>query len=303
VSIAPGALIAVTGGTGAIGRRVVQELVAGGFQVRLLSRSAAPGAEHVPVDLASEEPLGAELLRGCSAVVHLASYIPAQQEDPASAEPCLRINALGTLKLLQAAEQAAVGRFVQTTSANAYASGVEAPREDDPMYPAMRAPFYLASKVVQDVFGTYWGNRRGMHLTTLRLSSVYGVGMESSLFARFARCLRNGEPIRLSNGGTFGADFVDVADVSSAIRLFLSNDDTGPFNIASGERTTLLQAAQLLVDLTGVSEDALLIEPQQASEVGFPRMDISKARQCGYAPGDLRTGLRRLVEWVSSGES
>lgn len=299
MSIAPGALIAVTGGTGAIGRHVVQQLIDSGLQVRSLSRTAIPGAEHVPVDLASDQPLSADLLGGCSAVLHLASHIPARQEDPASAEPCLRTNALGTLKLLQAAEQAGVVRFIQTTSANAYAPGLQAPREDDPMYPAARAPFYLSSKLVQDVLGAYWANCRGMRVTTLRLSSVYGAGMESSLFTRFAKTLCDGGSITLANAGSFGADFVDIADVTSAIGLFLASDTAGAFNIASGERTTLLQAARLLLELTGSAEDRLVIEPEQEREAGFPRMDISRARACGFAPSDLRTGLNRLIEWVS----
>jgi UDP-glucose 4-epimerase len=299
VVIAPGTLIAVTGGTGAVGRRVVRDLVGSGFHVRSLSRTAVADAEHVPVDLATDEPVGAELLSGCSAVVHLASHIPRKPEDPASAELCLRINAIGTLKLLQASEEAGIGRFIQTTSANAYAPGLEAPREEDAMYPSERGVFYLSSKVVQDVLGSYWANRRAMVVTTLRLSSVYGAGAETSLFTRFARALHAGDPITLANGGSFGADFVDIADVSSAIVRFLTADAAGVFNIASGERTTLLQAARLLIELIGSAEDRLIVEPERETEAGFPRMDISKALDFGFAPSDLRTGLGRLVEWVS----
>lgn len=302
MTIAPGDLIAVTGGTGAIGRRVVHDLLQQGFRIRLLSRSAPDNRqlEHVPLDLAARTPLPIEALAGCSAVVHLASHIPPRQEDPDSAEICLQTNALGTLKLLRAAEEAGIGRFVQTTSANAYAPGLDVPSEEDAMYPAERAPFYLSSKIVQDVFGSYWANRCGLAVTTFRLSSVYGAGMDRALFTRIARSLRAGEGITLANGGTFGADFVDISDVSSAFGLFLRQDLTGVFNIASGQRSTLLEAARILLELTGSADDLLTVEPEQRTEPGFPRMDISKARKAGFDPLGLREGLAKLVDWVDA---
>jgi len=290
VTLAKGALIAVTGGTGAIGRLVVPALAESGHKVRLLSRS---GGEAPGVDLAKDIPSSA--LEGCSAVLHLASHIPTNQEDPASAELCFRTNALGTLKLLEAAETAGVSRFVQTTSANAYAPGLHCPSEDDPMYPAARAPFYLASKIAQDVFGAYWNERRGLPVTTLRLSSVYGAAMEQSLFTRFAKTLLAGQTINLANGGSFGADFVDVSDVVAAIRMVLESDASGAFNIASGQRTTLLDAAKHLLEFTGSPEDRLSVTDGPA-EPGFPAMNISKARGLGFQPTGIRTGLERLVE-------
>jgi hypothetical protein len=84
--------------------------------------------------------------------------------------------------------------------------------------------------------------------------------------------------------------------------LFLQNGVTGSFNVASGVRTTLLQAAQLLLNIAGCGQDLLVVDPQLNLEPGFPRMDISKARECGFSPTDLRTGLARLVQWVSCQE-
>lgn len=302
MTLSPGALIAVTGGTGAIGRRVVQDLLIGGFRVRLLGRGGGRDArlEHAPVDLGTDEAIPSQALVGCDAVVHLAAHIPARQDDPASAALCFQTNVFGTLKLLRAMESAGIERLIQTTSANAYAAGLDAPGESAPMYPSERAPFYLASKVAQDIFGSYWDERRAFCVTTLRLSSVYGAGIETALFTKFAKSLGAGAQIRLANGGSFGADFVDVADVSAAVSSFLANGTGGPFNIASGERTTVRQAAEILVGLTGCGEDRLIVEPETEPEIGFPRMDISKAREFGFAPTDLRKGLAELVDWVAA---
>lgn len=297
--VGPADLVAITGATGAIGKRIVEDLLSDGFHLRLLSRSAIAaraGVEVINIDLASDEPVPPEALAGCKAVVHLASHIPARQEDPEAAETCFRTNAMGTIRLLEAMEASGTRQLLQTTSANAYAPGLDAPCEDDLMYPDRRAPFYLSSKIAQDVFGSYWSRQRALCVTTLRLSSVYGAGMESSLFTRFARALRAGEDIQLANGGSFGADFVDVSDVSDAIRLFLKAPETGAFNIASGERTTLLQASRLLLEITGADEDRLAVARVESDEPGFPRIDIRKARKRGYSPHDLHWGLTRLVD-------
>ena len=121
--------------------------------------------------------------------------------------------------------------------------------------------------------------------------------MGHSLFTRFAKSLRSGQTIKLANGGSFGADFVDVRDVIAAVRLFMGNEATGAFNIASGQRTSLLDAAKQLIELTGSPDDRLVVTAG-ASEAGFPAMDISKAGSLGFRPTDIRTGLKRLVAEV-----
>lgn len=293
----------MTGGGGGIGRRVVEDLVADGFRVRLLARTAPAAAtdrvEFARLDLTAAEPPERNALEGCTAIVHLAAHIPQDQDDPAAAELCLRTNALGTLRLLTAMEQAGIGRMVQTTSANAYSPDQDFPSESSPMYPARRAPFYLASKIVQDIAGTHWDLRRNIAVTTLRLSSVYGAGLETSLFTRFCKTLAASQPIHLANRGSFAADFVELSDVASAIRMALQTGVAGPLNIASGKRTTLLEAARLLLDITGSPDDRLIVDPSGQDEPGFPAIDISKAVGLGYAPTDLRTGLQGLVDWVA----
>lgn len=301
---APGDLIAVTGGSGALGRRVVRDLLDAGYRLRLLSREApAPmggRVEHAPFDLLDEAPVAAESLAGCAAVAHLAAHIPRDEEDPSVAVKCFQANAVGTVRLLQAMEEADVVRILHTTAANAYAPQLDCPTESAPMYPFGRAPFYLTSKLAQDIFVAHWASRCGIEATTLRVSALYGAGQYQGLFTRFARALLGGETIRLANGGSYAADFVTIADVSAAISMFLEQRLTGPFNIASGERNSVLEVARLMVEIAGCEEAQLFVEPEQRPEPSFPRIDISKARHCGFTPTGLPKGLLQLVEWIRS---
>ena len=91
--------ISVTGGTGTLGRRVVDRLRAAGREVRVLSRSGSPGT--VRGDLARGENLGA-VVRGADTIVHCASNpLKPRQTDVA-----------GTELLLQEAARAGVSHVV-----------------------------------------------------------------------------------------------------------------------------------------------------------------------------------------------
>ena len=70
-------VVLVTGGTGTLGRRLVRQLRAAGHEVRVLSRSGAPGT--LPGDLGTGAGV-AEALAGADVVVHCAST-PTRPKD------------------------------------------------------------------------------------------------------------------------------------------------------------------------------------------------------------------------------
>ncbi|MGH7765332.1 MAG: SDR family oxidoreductase [Candidatus Dormibacteraceae bacterium] len=84
-------LILVTGGTGGLGRRVVERLCRGGHRVRVTSRhshEAAHGIEYVLSDLAKDEGVDAAV-DGASVVVHCAG-VGKIKEDKAQAQNLVR---------------------------------------------------------------------------------------------------------------------------------------------------------------------------------------------------------------------
>jgi uncharacterized protein YbjT (DUF2867 family) len=96
--------ILVTGGTGALGRHVVKELLDSGHRVRVLSRRPATGDDWVQGDLVTGAGLEAAVM-GIDAMVHAAS---------ATLQP-LKVQAtdvLGTRRLLAMAREAGVRHAV-----------------------------------------------------------------------------------------------------------------------------------------------------------------------------------------------
>ncbi len=108
--------ILVTGGTGFIGTQVATRLIAGGHQVRVLSRGTKPtvsGAQWVRGSVLEEGTL-AEALHGCDAVVHLVGII-----SEIGSQTFERMHIEATAKVVSAMRQNGVNRLVHMSALGA----------------------------------------------------------------------------------------------------------------------------------------------------------------------------------------
>jgi uncharacterized protein YbjT (DUF2867 family) len=110
------ALVAVTGGTGFVGKATLKALERAGFAVRALARKVPPSAgtvDWIEGDLADHDAL-ARLVADAEAVIHIAGLTTAT--DPAHFESA---NVAGTLAVVEAATNAGVPRLVHVSSLSA----------------------------------------------------------------------------------------------------------------------------------------------------------------------------------------
>src|SRR5205085_1155443 len=108
-------------------------------------------------------------------------------------------------------------------------------REDDPLYPAQQAPFYLSSKLTGEIYAEHFRLARGLPVTILRVSSPYGPYMKPrSLVARFVTQLRAGQPVEVADGGRYTVDLVHIDDVAQAVFLAVDRAADGIYNIGAG---------------------------------------------------------------------
>ncbi len=105
--------IALTGGTGFVGRMVLDQAIPCGIPLRALTRRKPPdvrGVEWVHGDLDHRTAL-ARLTHGAQAVIHIAGLTRATDQDAFH-----RVNVLGTQTVLEAARAAGVGKLVVVSS-------------------------------------------------------------------------------------------------------------------------------------------------------------------------------------------
>ena len=152
--------LAVTGGTGFVGARLIDAATEAGHDVRALTRREQPPRERVhwvSGSLESDSGPLQELVTDADAIIHVAGVINAP--DAAGFDQC---NVGGTLAMLAAATAAGVHRFVQVSSLAA--------REP-------RLSLYGSSKARAEELV----ERSGLDWAIVRPPAVYGPGDKETL--------------------------------------------------------------------------------------------------------------------------
>ncbi len=207
-------LIAVTGATGFIGRHVARLLVSRGHRVRVLVRSttrrsaglAGVAVETVPGDLA-DAPALAALVRAADAVIHLVGIIA-----EAGAATFEAVHVAGTRRLLAAAEDARVQRFVHMSAVGA---------RDQPGATPYHRSKWRGEEVVR---------RSGIASAIFRPSIISGP--ESAPIRTLARLHRWSPLVPVFGDGRFPTQPVWIEDVALAFALAAENAAfTGAFEL------------------------------------------------------------------------
>lgn len=167
--LSPGTQVLVTGANGFIGARLCEALRQSGCVVRTASRSASPG-NHIVIDFSRIDSCPAELCRNIDVIFHLAGKAHALAEHQQENAEYHLINTLGTQKLLEAARQAAVKRFVFFSSVKAVGDSDHQPMDESVIAPA-DTPYGQSKRDAEELVlhGHYVP-----HAVVLRPSMVYG---------------------------------------------------------------------------------------------------------------------------------
>ena len=285
----------VTGGSGFVAGWLLQHLHECGDEVVVAPES---------LDIADGAGLRAALLDAApDAVYHLAAFthVGRSWEDP---REVFRVNAVGTLELLQAALACpAPPRVLLVGSAEVY--GVVTPdqlpvAEDAPLRPV--SP-YAASKVAAEYLGVQAHLGHGLPVIRVRAFNHIGPGQHPSFvvpaFARRILAAKE-EGLRTLSVGNLSArrDFTDVRDVVRAYRLLVERGEPGEaYNVCSGADVSIEEVARQLLALADVDLE-LVVDEELVRPVDIPVLRGDRSRigaATGWAPA---IALDRTLEDV-----
>ncbi len=304
--------VLITGVAGFVGSSLARALIAEGATVRGIDNLSSGKLENLEgirsrVDFRHADILDSDALdhasRGVDYVFHEAAIasVAASVADPVGTN---RSNLDGTLLVLEAARKAGVKRLVYAASAAAYGDGPELPKRET-MLPAPISA-YAVQKLAGEYYLASYTRTFGLETVALRYFNVFGprqdpASVYSGVLARFISQMSEGQTPTIFGDGTTSRDFVYIDNVVSA--NLLAARTSAPvagkvFNIATGRRTTLLDAYEEIKSVLGY-EGSVNFEPERSADIKHSLADISLAQQTfGYkVVADFRYGLQQTVEW------
>src|SRR5215218_1530980 len=217
----------VTGGLGFVGHHLVRHLREVGDEVTTLDHHG----DHA-VDITDGPAVQTALVEAApDALYHLAGWadVGASWRDP---ETVLRVNAEGTLHVLEACRAAGVGRVLAVASADVYGVVTEEElplTESSPLRPT--SP-YAASKLAADALAQQAFLGHGLRVIRVRPFNHLGPGQSEqfvapAIAARIARAERDGGPTIPVGNLSARRDVTDVRDVVRSYRLLVDRGEPG----------------------------------------------------------------------------
>jgi UDP-glucose 4-epimerase len=306
--------VLVTGGAGAIGSNLADELVRAGAReivvldnlVRGRRDNLAWAEANGPVTFVGgdirDRALVRELMQDVDVLFHLAAIRITQcAEDPRLA---LEVLVDGTYDVVEAAVEAGVRKVVASSSASVYGLAEEFPTTEK-HHPYDNDTLYGAAKLFNEGLLRSFHTLRGLDYVALRYFNVYGPRMDvhgvyTEVLVRWMERIAAGQPPLILGDGKQTMDFVAIGDIARANVLAARADVTDTaYNIARGEETSLLDLARMLLRVMGSDLDVEFGPERSVSKVPRRLADTTKAREeLGFeAEISLEEGLTQLVEW------
>ena len=241
-------LAVVTGGAGFIGSHAVDLLVARGCRVHVIDnmyggreRNLEQHASNPDVVLEQRDIRGVAsddaLFAGARTVLHFAGIGDIVPSIEAPAE-YMDVNVQGTVRVLEAARQTGVAKFVYAASSSCYGLATVPTREDHPIdakYP------YALSKWMGEQAGFHWHKVYGLPFNAIRIFNAYGTrsrtsGAYGAVFGVFLKQKLAGKPFTVVGDGTQTRDFLYVTDVAAAFVAAAESEFTGRYwNLGAGK--------------------------------------------------------------------
>jgi nucleoside-diphosphate-sugar epimerase len=220
--------IFITGANGFIGRAMSERFRALGAEVGGVDLIADPDNNVVAGDITKPESW-ADALEGVDTVIHTAALLGAAF----TLEQSWHVNVLGTSRVLRAAVEAGVPRFVHFSSVMAY--GFDFPDGVDETYPVrVSNDVYTDTKVNSEAVVLAAHAAREIDVTVIRPGDVWGPGSVwvRSPIAEMRKV--TGFPLPNGGNGIFSPVYIDNF-VDALVLVVASDEAVGQvFNISDG---------------------------------------------------------------------
>jgi len=231
-------------------------------------------------------------------VIHMASF-PRQKVVNSNPAMGSRVMSEGLLNLLEASTKYEVRKFIYISSSMVYGDFTDDVTEDAICKPQGQ---YGIMKLAGEWLVKDYARKDNMVYTIIRPSAVYGpLDVEDRVIAKFMLAAMRGELLKV-NGASETLDFTYVDDAADGIvaAALSDNTDNKTYNITKSHSRSLLDAANLAVNLAG--KGTIEVRDKDADFPSRGALNIDAARRdFGYDPKvDVEEGFQKYYEWLSN---
>ncbi len=313
--------ILVTGGAGFIGSNLIEHFInqdnkvvcldnfLTGYKKNIKPFLSNPNFNLIEGDIRNYEDCQ-KAVEGCDLVFHNAALgsVPRSIKTPIISTD---INIGGFVKMIYAAKEAGVKRFVYASSSSTYGDEKTLPKMEDkignPMSP------YAITKYVDELYAKNFHQIYGLETIGLRYFNVFGKnqdpnGAYAAVIPLFIKKLINHEAPTINGDGTFSRDFTYIKNVIQMNELAGETENPSAinqiFNTAFGENNNLNQLVTLLKKYLSEFDSKIADVPvnygaERKGDIPHSLASIEKAKKIlGYAPKySLEAGLKEAIDW------
>ena len=313
--------ILVTGGAGFIGSNLCETLLSNNIKTVCLDNFATgkrkniepfltdPNFELIEGDIRNLEDCH-KACKGVDYVLHQAALgsVPRSINDPITTND---VNVSGFLNMLVAARDAKVSRFVYAASSSTYGDHEALPKVEEvigkPLSP------YAITKYVNELYADIFQKAYGLDTIGLRYFNVFGRrqdpdGAYAAVIPLFVKQFINHQSPMINGDGSFSRDFTYIDNVIQMNLLSITTANKEAlntvYNVAFGDRTTLLELTTLLKNELSTFDDTIKnVEikhrENRVGDIPHSLASVDKAKSLlNYNPKyNIKDGIKEAIDW------
>ncbi len=305
--------VVVAGGAGFLGSHLCDALLARGDEVVCVDNFVTGSARNVG-HLADRDDFtlvehdvsmhALDVAGPVDAVMNLAS--PASPKDYLALPiETLDVGSIGTRHLLELARRHDA-RFFMASTSEVYGDPLVHPQTEaywGHVNPIGERSVYDEAKRFSEALTAAYRRTYGLDTRVVRIFNTYGPRMQvddGRVVSNFIVQALRGEALTIYGDGSQTRSFCYVTDEIAGFLALLDSDEPGPVNIGNPVEFTMLELADLVIELTG-SSGGLEHRRLPSDDPRQRCPDISLAQQqLGWEPlVDLRAGLELTIPYFA----
>lgn len=302
--------VLVTGGTGLIGRPLVELLLQAGATVRVASlddeKRCPKGAEFVRGNLIHWD-FCRKVVKDMNYVFHIAGTKGSVGMGNSKAASFFVPHLLLNTHMMEAAKQAKVDRYLFTSSIAVYPpAGLFIEDEAWNGHPHQTDKYAAWAKRIGELQAEVYKLETGWDkIAIVRPANVYGPfdnfdPKTAMVVPALIRRIFDGEnPLVVWGDGSAIRDFIYSRDVAEGMMLALEKAaNCKPINLGSGKRTSIKELVETILSLIDDPPEVVWNLEKQSGE-NIRLMDMTRAKETiGFVPRtSLKRGIKETLDW------